>query len=77
MAYASRALHKAEKNYATVKKEALAIVWAVRVYKPYLYCYKFEVITDHCPLSTLLVEDGQRANWQTSSMDLAAERIRL
>ena len=50
IAFASRALNKAEQNYCTIEKELLAIVWAVKHFRPYLFGMKFNIFTDHRPL---------------------------
>lgn len=41
IAYASRSLHKAEKTYSTIEKEALGLVRAVAHFRQYLYGRKF------------------------------------
>ena len=54
IAYASRSLHSAEKNYAQVEREALACIFGVTRFHKYIYGRKFILSTDHKPLLGLL-----------------------
>jgi hypothetical protein len=46
----SRSLKKAERNYSQVENEALAVTWAVKKLKKFLWGRRFEIVTDHLPL---------------------------
>ena len=67
IAYWSRQLQKAEKNYSTIEREALAVVSAIKHFYPYLYGRKFILHTDHNPLTSLKgLKDvgGRLSRWQ-------------
>lgn len=53
IAYISRTLNQAEVNYNTTEKELLAIVWAVKQFRHYVFGHKFFIVTDHRPLTWL------------------------
>ena len=53
VSYASKKLSGAEKNYSTIEKECLAIVWGVRRFELYIQGVPFVLQTDHQPLNYL------------------------
>merc|ERR1712020_310447 len=54
----SRSLTSAEKNYAVIELEALAIQWAIQKSRHYLLgLQKFKVVTDHNPLVGIFKKD--------------------
>ena len=46
--YASSANTPAQATYGISELECRGVVWAVRVFRPYLYGCRFTIITDHC-----------------------------
>lgn len=70
VAYASRTLTKTEENYSAIEKELLAIDWATRHFRPYLFGRKFTLYTDHQPLTYAL-------NLKTPNSKIVKWRLRL
>lgn len=74
IAYASRTLTKAERQYSVTKRELLAVVWASNHFRQYLLGRRFLLRTDHSALQWLFnMKDptGQLARWvlQLSEME--------
>ena len=68
--YASRSLNSAERNYSTIERELLAIVFGVDKFRYYLLGKKFKIHTDHNPLTYL-------NNLTLSSARLTRWRLKL
>ena len=50
VAYASRSMTAAERNYAQIEKEQLGVVFACERFHVYIYGRRVIIDTDHCPL---------------------------
>lgn len=70
IAYFSRGLNDLERKYSSCEKECLAVVCAVRKFRPYIEGYNFTVVSDCAALKWLYKLDnpsGRLARW---SLDL-------
>lgn len=63
IAYASRTLMKSERNYSQLEKEALALVFGVKIFHQYIYGRKFILETDHKPLTYIFGEKKACHKW--------------
>jgi hypothetical protein len=66
IAYASKSLLPAEKNYSITEQECLAIVWGIKHFHKYLVRRKFTIWTDHSALKylqTAKIPEGKRMRW--------------
>lgn len=67
LAYGSRRLSAAERNYCVTRRELLAVVYFMKYYKTYLLGKPFVLRTDHAALQWLQRTPdpiGQQARWQ-------------
>ncbi|GFY03817.1 retrovirus-related Pol polyprotein from transposon 17.6 [Trichonephila clavipes] len=53
IAFASRILNKAERNYTVTERECLAVIWVLNKFETYFGSLSVKVITDHAPLAKL------------------------
>ena len=73
IAYASRILQQHEANYGISELEALAVVWATKHFRVYLYGHPCDVYTDHEALQALLNTlhpSGKLARWGMALQEL-------
>ena len=61
VAYASKALSSAERNYSATERELLALLFAAEHFRPFIYGKKWTAITDHKALETLKVQHNPSA----------------
>jgi len=67
LAYASRIMTRTEQNYDVTRRELLAVVYGLKIYRQYLLGRHFVIRTDHSALQSLRKTPepiGQQARWQ-------------
>ena len=77
IAYASKKLLARERNYSTIERECLALIFAIKKFEMYLYVKEFILHTDHRPLSYIQkcrVENTRIMRW---SLFLQNYRFRI
>ena len=76
--FAGRTLQSHERNYGISELEALAVVWAVKHYRHYLYGHHCTVFTDHEALKSLLntpQPSGKLARWRMALQEYRPRKM--
>ena len=58
--YASKTLNEAQRNYTTIEKELLAVVYALDKFRAYLVVFDIVIFTDHSSLKYLLTKQDAK-----------------
>ena len=69
--YLSKQLAGAQLRWATIEKEAYAVVNDLTKLRPYLYCSEFTIYTDHKPLKALFLSEVKNTKIQRSAVLIA------
>ncbi len=80
VAYASRSLTAAERNYGVTELETLAVVWAMSHYRSYLYGQDVTVYTDHSAVKAILnapSPSGKHARWWTKVYGAGVRNLKI
>ena len=77
IAYASKKLLPREKNYSTIEKECLGIIWGIEKFRKYLYGVEFLLETDQKPLSYLQTAKVLNPRIMRWAMRLQPYRFRI
>ncbi|KAH0817198.1 hypothetical protein GEV33_005593 [Tenebrio molitor] len=78
IAYASRSLTKAERNYSVTERECLAVLFALEKFRPYVEGTHFTIVTDHYSLLWLnRMKDpaGKLARWSVKLNQFSFELV--
>ncbi|KAE9114009.1 hypothetical protein PF010_g9861 [Phytophthora fragariae] len=76
VAYASKVNSVAESKYGITELECLAVVWAIKLFRPYLYGRHFTIITDHSALRWLMTSPnltGKLHRWALTLQEFEFE----
>ena len=69
--YVSHSFSSVQRRWATIEKEAYAVVYAISKLRPYLYGAEFTVYTDHKPLTSLFTKEMQKTKIQRGAVLLS------
>ena len=78
IAYASKSLNPAECNYSATEGECLAIIWACKYFRHYLWGRTFRLQTDHQALRWLMTTTdltGKLARWSLKLQEYSFEIV--
>ena len=80
VAYASRSLTAAERNYSITELETLAIVWALTRFHSYIYGQSITVVTNHAAVKAVLETpnpSAKHARWWTRVYGAGLKDVRI
>ncbi len=77
VAYASKSLDKAQRNYSVTDREALAIVWALEHFNSFCEGHRYTAVTDHAALKYMLTAQHKTPRMHRMVLRLQPYELKL